>query len=326
MTAWYDDVQGNFDIFVAKSVDGGAHFSDPINLSNKGGSYSPSVAISGTTTIVAWHDLTATNSEIFIARSTDEGANFSSPVNISNNAGNSYEPSVVISGDTVIVIWYDDTPGNFDIFITRSTNGGANFSNPVNISNSAGVSGGAAIALSGATVMAAWHDDTPGNYDIFISKSIDGGANFSTPVNFSNNAGGSYGPAVAISGSTVIVAWYDDILGNFDIFVSRSTDGGVTFSASVNPSSNIGASTNPSVAISGATVITTWYDDTPGNYDILIAKSIDGGGTFSAPANLSNNTGVSAFPSVGISGDGAVITAWHDSTPGVSDIFMARLE
>jgi hypothetical protein len=190
--------------------------------SNAGASVRPSVAISATTVLVAWNDATSlVNDEIFLARSTDGGATFAAPVNLSSNAGSSLTPSVAISGTTALVAWFDGTPGNNDIFLARSTNGGAAFATPANLSSNAGASVDPSVAISGTTALVSWEDLTPGNFDIFLARSTNGGADFSAPVNPSSNTGVSEYASVAISGTTALVAWEDNTPGNNDIFLAR---------------------------------------------------------------------------------------------------------
>jgi hypothetical protein len=93
-----------------------------------------------------------------------------------------------------------------------------------------------------------WRDDTSGNFEILYRRSTDGGANFGSTVNLSNNAGGSFNPAIAVSGNNVYVVWRDDTSGNFEILYRRSTDGGANFSITVNLSGNAGSSDAPSIA------------------------------------------------------------------------------
>jgi hypothetical protein len=243
--------------------------------------------------------------------------NFGTPVNLSSNAGISVSPAVAIG--SVLVAWEDTTPGNSEIFVARSTDGGVSFGTPVNISNNAGASVLPAVAISGSTVLVAWADTTPGGEEIFVARSTDDGVSFGTPVNLSSNATNSYAPAVVISGSTVLVAWVD----NDDIVVARSTDGGVSFGTPVNLSNNAGISETPAVVISGNTVLVAWDDDTPGNSEIFVARSTDGGVSFGTPVNLSSNAGNSYDASMVISGS-SVLVAWDDDTPGNSEIFVAR--
>jgi len=301
-----------------------------MNLSNNaGGSFLPSGALSGNTTIVAWGDTTSGNNDIFMTRSTDGGQTFSMPVNISHNAGSSVLPSVVVSGTTAIIAWQDNTQGTFptpennDIFIARSTDGGQTFSIPVNITHNAESASSPSLALFGNTAIVAWVDRTPDNKDIFIARSTDGGQTFSAPDNISHNAGSSSSPSIALEGKTAIVAWEDNSLGNFDIFVARSTDHGQTFSVPINISDNTGHSFSPSLALSGKTAFIAWQDDSRGDFGIFMTQSKDRGKTFSDPINFESNTGYASSPSVGLSGS-VPIVAWVGHTQGNTDIFSTQ--
>jgi hypothetical protein len=47
-----------------------------------------------------------------------------------------------------------------------------------------------------------------------------------------------------------------------------------------------------------------WEDETPGNRDILYRRSLDSGATFpNIIKNLSGNSGLSAFPTLAVSGN-----------------------
>jgi hypothetical protein len=150
---------------------------------------------------VAWEDSTLGSGEIFYRRSTDGGATFGSTVNLSNNAAESAPAAVAVSGNNVYVDWRDNTPGNFDIFYRRSTDGGASFGSTVNLSNNAGDSGGISqgIAASGSNVYIVWFDNTPGNFEIFLRKSVNSGDIFGSTVNYSHSTGDSIAPTIAVS-------------------------------------------------------------------------------------------------------------------------------
>ena len=142
----------------------------------------------------------------------------------SHQQDNEMHVTSIDSGKAVHTVWEDATPGNEDIFYKRA---GADFDpTTINLSNSAGGSSGSAVAVSGNDVHVIWSDNTPGNFDIFYRGSIDGGATFSPTINLSDNAAGSFGPAIAVSGNNVHVVWFDDTPGNRDILYRRSTDGG----------------------------------------------------------------------------------------------------
>lgn len=230
-------------------------------------------------------------------------------------------PSIAIAGKNVYVVWHDDSPGNFEILYRRSTDGGATFGSTVNLSNDPAGSALPAIAVSGSNVYVVWLDGS--STDVLFRRSTDGGATFGSTVNLSNNPAGSHQPTIAASANNVYVVWLDQSLGNTETFYRRSTDGGATFESTINLSNNIGSSDLASIAVSGNNVHVVWDDDSAhgtDNPEILYRRSIDGGATFGSVINLSNNAGLSFFPSIAVSSNN-VYVVWSDESAGDLEIF-----
>jgi len=296
-----------------------------INLSNNDGvSIQPQMAVSGDNVFAAWMDSTPGFFDIFVASSTDGGATFGDPINVSNTAeGFSSSPELAASGDNVHVMWQDTLPSN-DIFVASSTDGGATFGDPINISNSGAPSAGQ-IAASGDNVHVVWMDSASGNPEIFVASSTDGGATFGAPVNVSNTTDGvSSSPQIALSAKgTIHIVWQDTLPSN-DIFVASSTDGGATFGDPVNVS-NSGTSSAPSIALAEDNFYVVWQDIVIN--DIFVASSTDGGATFGDPINISDNSGLSLSPVLATSQSdpSSVFVAWSDTTDSgdVFDVFFA---
>jgi hypothetical protein len=208
------------------------------------------------------------------------------------------------------------------------------------------------------TVYAAW-DNAGGSSSssnaILVSRSTDGGVTFSQPVFASATNGGPQAvigadPFVSPDG-TVHVAW-NDIQHNF-IAESSSTDGGLTFgptqvvatkqlafSAAVPAQSSRQALVYPACGAdtsSGTfrgTLYCSWMDSTASNgTDIFLARSTDGGSTWSSPLRVNDDpAGVAndqfnhwlAVDPV----DGSVNLSWNDTrndpTHVSTDIYYAR--
>jgi hypothetical protein len=98
---------------------------------------------------------------------------------------------------------------------------------------------------------------------------------------------------------------------------SDNTQGDFNF----NLSNNTGDSVYPSIAASGNNVYVVWQDDYFGqgvsydkkNYDILLAKSTDGGNSFGNITNLSNNIALSARPII-TTFEEKVYVVWMEDT------------
>ncbi|HZR46776.1 MAG TPA: hypothetical protein VFA47_08740 [Candidatus Manganitrophaceae bacterium] len=102
-------------------------------------------------------------------------------------------------------------------------------------------------------------------------------------VNISKDATTSIAPAAAASGDRIYVAWVDQgNAQNFDIFVSRSTDGGTVFDPPLNISQSSDSSLNPRVALSGSALYIVWEEfiSEKNESDILFRKGEDQGGTW----------------------------------------------
>ncbi|MFI5125767.1 MAG: PKD domain-containing protein [Candidatus Acidiferrales bacterium] len=274
----------NLGIFFSRSTDGGATFSTPAVLSVSAlGSFSPQIAVDSNGNIsVVWEDDVSLTSDISFSYSADHGATFSFPKSLSFHTGNSVSAEVAIDlTGNIDVVWENDSPGNFDIFFSRSADSGATFSTPKNLSHGSGDAQNPQIGLDAkGNINLVWADNIPPDFnpDSYFARSSDGGATFSSPLNISNNAGFSANPFLTIdAGANINVAWEDNTPGNGDIFFSRSTDSGATFSASVNLSNDPLLSLAPVIAADkNGNINVTWQDATPGISQIFFSRLASG--------------------------------------------------
>ena len=86
--------------------------------------------------------------------------------------------------------------------------------------------------------------------------------------------------------------------GNSDILFAASNNNGLSFGTPINISNNTGLSSNTQIATSGSNVYVTWFDTTPGNFDIFVITSAQ---PFGTPVNISNNPGTSQNPEIATS-------------------------
>ncbi len=325
----------NLQILFARSTDNGKTFSTPIALSSITESFTDlGIAGYGSNVYAVWDDDTHTPGvpDIYFAKSNNNGSSFGNPINISNNAGTSLVPQIVVSAvGNIYITWQDDTPNpgsESDVFFSSSTNGGTSFSNPVIVGTSGGSAQTPKIVTSGkSSVYLVWNDFS-GNSDVFFAKSNNNGSLFGSPVNISNNPSTSTLPQLAVSlGGTIYVSWVDYAVGNGDIFVSKSTDGGQTFQSAIDISNNPIMATNPRVSVSDNNHIYTVWEGDPGSgaNDIYFSYSSNNGTTFSNPVDISNNPGYSTLPVLASFGNSSFV-AWQDSTSGNPQIFFRTIQ
>ena len=327
---WEDDTNNNSNILFSRSTDSGATFSAPMNLSKSSGySFNPRIAVDAFGSInVVWEDNTPGNQDIFFSRSTDGGATFTAPKNLSNDHPDSVDPQVALDASGNINVVWRNRDITFGIFYARSTDGGANFSTPVNLA--ANVSGSLApqVALeTNGNIDVVWQDDFNSQSDVSFSRSADKGLTFSAAKSLSSK---SFAPQISVDAKANInVTWLSNsaAAGTLDVFFSRSTDSGVTFSNPKNISNGPADSGNPQVGgDQNGNIFVAWNRMVPPsvNNDIFFSRSTDGGITFSAPMNLSNNTGDSTSACLTVDASGNVNVSWLDTTPGNSQVLFSQ--
>lgn len=266
---------------------------------------------------------------------------YDAPINVSNTGDVVYSrvvdsiPRMTVSGNNVYAVWDDNSSGNSEIYLAKSTDAGMTFGSPINISNSAGNSVRSQISISGNIIYIVWDERPPSTSQdhVFISRSLDDGSTFSTPIKL-DNANAAVFPRVSSSGSNVFVVWTGSPplgspsgLGS-EVSIAISTDYGVTFGAPIDLSNAPDSSTRPQIVANGNNIHVAWADYSPGDADIFIRTSTDSGSTFGPAVNISNNSGGSGWlpvtlPVLIASGNNIYVT-WTDDTPGNSDTFFAK--
>ncbi len=154
---------------------------------------------------------------------------------------------------------------------------------------------------------------------------------FAPAVDLSSDQFDSEIPLLATAGSNLYAVWLNNTAGNTDILFRASTnDGGSWTPALGTPAFKVsnratnGASSNPEVAAAGSNVYVVWQDNSTGNAEVWFRASINSGGSFGSPVNLSGETRDSTEPQIAVSGTNVYVT-WQNEVSGPSgsiDIFF----
>jgi hypothetical protein len=122
----------------ARSTDEGSTFSAPLRVSKEGGAASEAhiAADSSGRLSVVWVQGTEEEKQAHYTRSTDGGLTFSDPVKLSNSEGASIsKPLVTTFQDTVYVAYQNEARRDMQVYLVRSLDAGASFSDPAQVSN-----------------------------------------------------------------------------------------------------------------------------------------------------------------------------------------------
>src|SRR4030042_1323386 len=115
--------------------------------------------------------------EIYYRKSLNEGATWSTTQRLTWTAGDSLAPRIAIDSNGAIhVVWYDYTPGDPEIYYTKSEDSGSTWRAARRLTWTSGYSRVPAMAAQSAKDLhLLWSNDASGNEEIYYRKSADGG-------------------------------------------------------------------------------------------------------------------------------------------------------
>lgn len=346
----------NRELFYSRRAAGEGAFSSPINLLGRPelDAESPIIGVDAAgRLIVAYlrNDLTNprdVRQDVALSISTDGGRTFGAPLNVTRltTRFRAIEVAMAVEpGGAIHLAWtqFDLSSGFEDVFFARSTDGGRSFSPPRNLSNTnspvdfafrpalvvdpAGAVGASFTRVAGAAPLR----------NIFFTRSTDGGATFSPPVNITGVGSSRVAPAWAAPPSLVTDAdgnivmtftVFDQTRGEQEIYFTRSTTGGRSFSRPVGISRSGllgGTALLPVVRVTGSTIIAIWQETKTGDTEIFFTASGDGGRSFGEPVNLSVSGGQSVSPAMTVDAGGRVLVFWRDDVSGATQIYAAAI-
>jgi hypothetical protein len=261
---------------------------------------------------------------IAVSKSSN-GTDWSTPVAVTYNQGKAFDDKYYIAVDRsssafanrIYVSWDRNQGNNQILYISYSTNSGSSWSAPIKVNDGTTafervIGAYPAVDQATGTVYDSWHDYAKNI--IFVDKSTNGGVTWGKDVGAATTHAGfgldigcvggrSQGPAHALkvgpSGALYLV--YADPVANrgFDILLTKSTNGGATWSSPVVLNDDTGSADqfHPTLSVEagngGADKVTvSFYDrrDDANNCSahVYATQSTDGGAMWSANVRLTS--------------------------------------
>ncbi len=350
-----DDPYGSAaEIYFARSTDGGATWSANVNLSQDvvDGIEYPAIAADATGWVyVIWGSYLPPDPAeyaVYMTRSYDDGQTFETPWMLGYHTADWYTfvPEIAVEptgGYVYVVINAPWTSSTYDIYVTRSSDHGENWSSWqwINDVDGAGIEHSAydgplmSIVASDAIVCVAWEDGRDGYMRIYGDCSTDHGAHWGTDFVISPSGVTASHPRLALAPDGALYAAYqvDDA-----IYVRRSTNNGTSWSSPVQVATDITEGPPPlhrnwDMAIDGnGTVAIVWMatkSSITGDQYINLSTSIDDGQSFTTLWGIQDFDGGHEQPAIAAAGSGDYARAylvWDVDSADNDQIWSARLE
>ncbi len=297
--------------------------------------YQPSLAVGRSGTVYLAFGASGgstTGADIFFAKSLDAGRTWSTPSRVNNDVGGAtqQEPSLTLdSSDNIYIAWNDARGGTPDIYFAKSTDGGLSFSANVRVNDvTTGAQTEPDVAVDSLGIIhAIWTDgrNTAANgNDIFYANSTDGGASFNPSRRVNNDAttAEQAHPAIAVGPDRSVYAVWDDprnLARGRDIYFSKSTDSGNTWSANIIVNDDVGSTSQdtPDIVVNpSGTIFVAWSDSRTANTapDVDASRSTNGGASFAANVKVNDDAGATYQGSVALAaGPTKVQAIWTDT-------------
>ena len=245
--------------------------------------------------------------------------------NLSNEYGPSREQQIAQDGNSLYLVW-----NNWgDLRFRKSDNGGLNWSGKLTLYT--GTDYGAnypVVAASQGKVYVAYYRNTSGNSQIFMVRSTNNGQSFGNEMQLTNAIRGAIVPQIAANGDTVVVAYEDrDINYNYQIYLIRSVNAGLTWSAPIQITNANTAARWVSLCLRGQEIYLFWNEQTGSTWehlDLMFAKSNNFGETFTPAVNISNNQAYNARLKAALADNSLYVAVQAKADPLQSDIFLYR--
>jgi hypothetical protein len=274
--AWVDDLDGNFEVYLAGLSATGALATGPLRLTDDPEfSGSPDLEWTGSELVVAWNDGRDGNFEIYLARLDPEGSKIGGDLRFTTEDSFSATPSLTWVDDELVITWSDDRDGNNEIYFARADAAGGKVGADVRVTDQAAYSSSPQVANAGAVRALTWLDLRDPDRELYFARLTAAGVSQTGDVRLSDLAvatGNATSAASAWTGDQLGVAYSSDGEADADVLLTRRDLEGATLAADVPVADGPEQSVEVDMVWTGSVYAVAWADDRDGNLEIYLRE------------------------------------------------------
>lgn len=296
---------------------------------NEDDSVYPQISSSLENIYIVWQESVGSygtsNYDIFFKKSNDSGETFGSPINLSNNTGFSEHPQIASVGNIIYIVWVDDSSGEREIMLSKSSDSGKTFSNSTIVSQNSMGPNHVELAAEGQSVYIVWNSfDKEMRNIILLSKSDDAGKTFAE-LREVGIADMETFPKIAADADEYFVTWDKENDKDTEILFIKGPKNNnkidnITNPSKLNDEGVDGGETQ--VAANAENVLVAWTSNMPvDKKHVYVSSSINNGNDFGNSVHISS---INSSNVENIIIDGNSYIVWQDNIYGNQDIFFTK--
>jgi hypothetical protein len=355
MLAVYKNADGNSQLGLAASNDGGDSFEPPVMISEANanvhshGENSPTFAIKGVEFYALWEQSReAGGTDLMFARSLKFGRKFDKPIRLTDKttpSTNGFSHLAVAPNGDIYAVWLDGrdagtatAPGTLAVYLTKSTDKGATFGKNLQVTPSACPCCRPSLAFGASgEVFVSWRQVFADNIrDIVVATSLDNGASFNKAVrvafdNWQISGCPDTGAMMHLKDKRLYITWHSEGEGtDAGIRIAWSDDSGKTFAKPLLASGKVLDTNHPVFSLSEDGRLLAVFqgrDSTEkegwGAVRAYVVE-VNDDGMISQPVAVPGNKKSVLYPIIAAGTVGRVFVAWTESTTKGANVFLSR--
>lgn len=241
------------------------------------------------------------------------------------NDGGSWAPQIAVDAShTLHMVWFDNNPGNEEIFHKRSTNNGMTWSKATRLTWESQISYNPWIAADSlGNIYVVWMNLDPvlSRGDLFFKKSTDSGTTWSPPSRLTWT-GLYYDPGLTVDDDDNIHVVFCGYFNDF--YYKKSTDGGGSWSPRTRLTWGLLGCILPDICTFSNNVIHVAWSANWDNKDIYYKRSTDGGATWSLIKRITWNPDTSRYAKIAADGNSNVFITWTYYSSAGLEIYYVK--